>query len=137
MASKIKSPAPHKGKALIQSDKPRVERINYPVFCFKYLHKDYHIDKCTPEEKKKLIEHIVSLSSMTWEQLQLSPRHALGSEKISPQSIKASIPSDYMSEEVNTLLAFRFDGKKPFVGFRNGFIFHVFYIDRDFTLYSH
>jgi hypothetical protein len=94
------------------------------------------LDKCTNEEKRKFIEQVVKISSMSWEQLQLAPRHGLGSEKIFPGSIKSAIPGD-LRDEVNMLLAFRFDGKKPFVGFRNGFIFHVFFIDRDFTLYNH
>jgi len=136
MAKIIKKPDLEKGK-LIKPLALLNEKITYPVFCFRYLHKDYHLNKCTDDEKRKLIEQIVTLSALTWEELQLAPKNGLGSEKISPQSIKASIPANYFSEEVNMLLAFRFDGKKPFVGFRNGFIFHVFYIDRDFSLYKH
>jgi len=136
MPEKIKAPDYEKGK-LIKPVGKDAKKINYPIFCFKYLHKDYHINQCTGEEKRKLIEKFINMSSMTWEQLQLAPRHGSGSEKISIKSIKASIPSDFFSEEIDTLLSFRFDGKKPFIGFRNGFIFHVFYIDRNFTLYNH
>jgi hypothetical protein len=135
MEKKTKSIFIEKGK-FVKTSGLLSETINYPVFCFKYLHKDYHLDKCTNDEKRKFIEQILRISSMSWEQLQLAPKHGTGSEKISPHSIKTNIPNHF-SEEVGTLLAFRFDGKKPFVGFRNGFIFHIFYIDRDFTLYNH
>lgn len=137
MAKKIKNITLSKEPGKIKTINYPSVTFNYPVFCFKYLHKDYHLDKCTNEEKRKLIEKIVKISSMTWEQLQFAPKHGLGSEKISPASIKANIHANSFSEEVNTLLVFRFDGLKPFVGFREGFIFHVFYIDRDFTLYDH
>jgi hypothetical protein len=132
---RAKNILPEEGK-FIKKSKLSPETINYPVFCFKYIHRDYHLDKCTNDEKRKFIEQILLISSNSWEQLQLAPKHGVGSEKISSNSIRANIPNHF-SEEVGTLLAFRFDGKKPFIGFRNGFIFHIFYIDRDFTLYNH
>jgi hypothetical protein len=110
--------------------------IDYPVFCFKHLHKDYHLNKCDDSEKKCLIDQLILLSSYTWNKLQLSPRHGIGSEKIQINSIRPELPLSF-TEDVKNLLAFRFDGKKAFVGFRNGFLFHIFYIDRNFTLYDH
>jgi hypothetical protein len=41
-----------------------------------------------------------------------------------------------VTEEVN-LIAFRFDGKKPMVGYRDGVTFYVLFLDRSFTLYDH
>ena len=74
----------------------------------------------------------------TWRVLQHSDRHGSGCEKIRLNSLKSELPVSISSmEDVNFLLAFRFDGLKPFVGHRNRFIFHVLYIDRDFTLYKH
>jgi hypothetical protein len=110
--------------------------FEHPIFCFKHLHKDYHIDKCTDNEKKQLIDKIIKISSITWKELEYASRKGLGAEKIQITSIKPSIPASF-TDDVNHLLAFRFDGKKPFVGFRNKFVFHVFYIDRSFTLYNH
>ena len=42
----------------------------------------------------------------------------------------------HITGEVN-LLAFRFFGRRPMVGYRNRTTFHVLWLDRDFTLYSH
>jgi len=64
-----------------------------------------------------------------------SPRHGLGYEKIARTSIRAPIPTD-ITDDV-TFIAFRFYGKAPMVGYREGYIFHILWIDRDFTLYSH
>lgn len=109
--------------------------FNYPVFCFKHLNKDYHLDDCTKIEKISLIEQICKLSSMTWEQIRLSPKHGLGTEKIAQDSIRASKPV-HVTPDV-TFYALRFDGKKPMVGYKSDFIFHIVYLDRSFKLYKH
>ncbi len=130
----LKKPQATQGKNFkITEDK--YENIDYPVFCLKHLHKDYHIDKCTAEEKIRLLERLHKLSNMTWQNIQLAPKHGLGSEKIARTSIKAAIPG-HITPEVN-FLALRFDGMKPLVGYRSGFILHIIYLDRDFTLYDH
>ena len=90
-----------KGTKNIDTSKIEVRNYDYPIFCFKHLHKDFHINKCIDSLNCEL-----------------------------PHSIKST-------EDVKFLLAFRFDQMKPFVGFRNRFIFHVLFIDRDFTLYKH
>jgi len=112
--------------------------FDYPVFCFRHLHRDFHLDNCNAQEKKSLIEQLVRLSKHSWTELQLSSRHGIGSEKIPLSAIKASIPHGLtITEDVQTLLAFRFEGYKSFIGLRNKFIFHIIYIDNKFCLYSH
>ena len=112
------------------------DKINYPVFCFKYLHRNYNIDKCENDDKIKFIEQIIKLSGLTWQDIEYSQRHGLGSEKIQRSAIKLDLPKE-ITDDVVHFLAFRFNGKKPFVGFRDRFIFHVLYIDSDYTLYDH
>jgi hypothetical protein len=127
-----------KGFKKISSPNIEVKNYDYPIFCFKHLHKDFHLDKCTSLEKQRFLDRIVSMSQISWQVLQCSDRHKMGSEKISIDSLHCEVPHSLTStEDVKSLLAFRFDEMKPFVGFRNGFIFHVLYIDRDFTLYKH
>lgn len=136
MGNNINKPRKNKGKNIKQPD-DKYNNMNYPVFCFKHLSKKYHLDYCTDSEKKCLMEQLVLLSSMTWNEIQLASKHGTGSEKIELSSLKdTQIPISF-TDDVGHLLALRFDGKKPIVGFRNGFIFHVFFIDRDFTLYNH
>ena len=65
--------------------KPKIEDIaiqnhKHPVFCFRYIHKDYSLDKCEPDEKIAFIEQIVRLSKMTWQDVIQAPKHGLGSE---------------------------------------------------------
>lgn len=133
----IKNRKPSQGsKVKVKQDVVEIKKIDYPVFCFRHLHKDYNLDHCTNDEKRSLIEQIAKISLLDWGTIQLSNRHGIGTEKISTSSIKANIPYE-LTEDVEYLLAFRFDGMKPFIGHRDKFIFHVLFIDRDFTLYKH
>lgn len=109
--------------------------FNYPIFCLKYLHKDFCITRCDKDEKISLLEKLHQLSSMTWEQIRQAGRHGLGTEKIEQDSIKAGKPL-HVTPDV-TMYAIRFQGKKPMVGYKSHFIFHILYIDRSFTLYNH
>lgn len=113
-----------------------VENYDYPVFCFRHLHKDHNLDHCDKEERKSLIDRLVKLGQSNWSAIQLLPKHGLGSEKINRNSIKPSIPK-YFTNDVKFFLAFRFQGKKVFIGHRNKFIFHIIYIDRNFSVYDH
>jgi len=127
-----------KGSKNINAQNIEVKNFDYPIFCFRHLHKDFHLNKCTDFEKQCFLEKIISMSQLTWQVLQCSDRHGIGCEKISIDSLKCELPHSIKStEDVKSLLAFRFDNMKPFVGFRNRFIFHILFIDRNFTLYKH
>lgn len=108
---------------------------DYPVFCLKYIHRDFSLSACTDEEKGKLIERMHKLCGMTWEQIRQAQRHGLGQEIIPQEALRASKPQ-HITPDVN-FYALRFDGLKPFIGYKSGFIFHIVYIDRNFNLYKH
>ena len=125
------------GKQIKQSSdtSPNID-IKHPVFCFKHLNKKYNLEKCQPREKVSLIDRISRLCTMTWEQVQMAPKEGFGTEKISQNAITgAAIPNHLTKDEI--FYALRFDGKKPMVGYKTAFVFHVVYLDRDFTLYNH
>lgn len=65
----------------------------------------------------------------------MSDKHGCGHEKIDRDAINATIPA-FVTEDTN-LLAFRFFGKAPFVGFRKDEVFYILWIDRSFDLYKH
>jgi len=55
----------------------------YPIFCFRYMDKDYHLEKCQKDEKVALIQRLVKLSQeFTWKRIQHEDKHHWGSEKI-------------------------------------------------------
>ena len=129
---------PHEAKQGKHITVPTVEiqHFEHPIFCYRYLHKNYGLEQCDTEEKKSLMERFVMLSQMTWNEIAKSHRHGLGHENIPVDQLRARCPG-IITEDVKHWLAFRFQGKKPFLGHRNRFVFHVLFIDRDFSLYAH
>jgi len=114
---------------------------NYPVFCLKYLHKNYDIDTCVSCSDRKFLKGFVkklkTLSDLSWTDIQLSDCRGHGAEKIASKSIKPSM-STKISEDVKDFLSFRFAGDEGrIIGFRSSNIFHITFIDIDLTVYDH
>ena len=113
-----------------------MENFKHPIFCFKHIHKDHNIAKCTDEEKISLLEQLSNLSQLTWDQIKDTGRHAIGTEKIDRKSLKVKCPT-FITDDVSYLLAIRFQGFKPFLIHRNRFIAHIIFIDSKFSVYKH
>lgn len=110
--------------------------IDYPIFCLKHLKSSHGLEICDERERAALINKMATLSKMTWNEIKLAPKHGLGSEKIARSSIKDTLP-DFITDDVQELLAFRFKGKAPFLGHRRGPVLHVIFVDPKFDLYDH
>jgi hypothetical protein len=106
-----------------------------PVFSLYYIQKSHCLSDCNKDEKAAFSDTLHKLSQLTWNEIILSPRHGLGCEKISRNSIKSAIPSHIKDDAV--LIAFRFFGRASMVGYREGNTLHVIWLDRTFTLYNH
>jgi hypothetical protein len=134
--SQLKHRAPDQGAHIKTRDAPS---INYdtlsPAFCLKYLRGEYCVTKCSLQEKADLVEKMHGFGNLTWAQMKCQPRHKWGCETIPRKQIKAAIPS-VITDDV-TILVMRFQGTKPMVGFREREVFHIIWLDRDFTLYDH
>lgn len=106
-----------------------------PVFCLHYLRGRYGLSPCDATEKAALADTLHQLCQQTWAELATRHRHKGGYEKIDRTALRTDVPP-HLTAEVN-LLAFRFCGLKPMVGYRDRRTFHILYLDRDFTLYDH
>ncbi|MBF0137456.1 MAG: hypothetical protein HQL65_14560 [Magnetococcales bacterium] len=106
-----------------------------PIFSLVHLQDAHALDKCTQAEKAAFADTLHRLSRLTWREIQSAPRHGLGSEIVPRDAIKAGIPS-VITPDVR-IIAFRCHGKALMLGFRDGVVFHVVWMDRDFTLYDH
>lgn len=109
--------------------------LSSPVFSFVYLQTGRNLEKMQKEEKIALFDSIVQRSAMTWHEIVFSPRHGLGQEIIKQSSLKVPIPP-VVKKDTN-IIALRYNGTKPIVGFRDKNIFHVLWIDWDYKVYSH
>ncbi|MEO8316133.1 MAG: hypothetical protein ABI645_15230 [Pseudomonadota bacterium] len=81
------------------------------------------------------IDQLRALSQLTWAQIRGSHRHGLGSEKISQKQLKFALPS-HITEDI-TILAFRFSGKAPMLGYRVGTTLHIICLDAKMIAYAH
>lgn len=95
----------------------------------------YSVECCDQENRAFLASKLFTIGRMTWGEINQSGRHGLGTEIIGKGQINAPLPA-IVTDDVN-LLAFRYNGKRPMVGYRDSRIFHVLYLDHDFTLYPH
>ncbi|KYC42342.1 hypothetical protein WA1_20445 [Scytonema hofmannii PCC 7110] len=134
---KFKQPPKERGKNLgTPPDKTEIPPEQLPpIFSLRYLDGEYCLTKCDKDDQAAFALKIHRLSKLTWSQIQSQDRHKLGYERISRDSLKVPIPR-FITEDVN-LIAFRFSGMKPMVGYRDGCVFYIIWLDKNFTLYDH
>jgi len=116
-----------------RTENPKSSYDEPPAFSFKYIRKSHCLDCCTLEEKKDLAEALHKRKDTSWNDLLFAPKNGLGYEKING-GWKVSLPEEHKEKQ---MLAFRFSGNKPIVGFKEREIFYILWIDRAFNVYKH
>lgn len=108
-----------------------------PIFSFEQMQDGcgYSVNCCDADNQAAVARRIFLLSKMTWREIQNAPRHGIGTEKLGRASLKTSVPSFVPGDSV--LLAIRYNGMRPMIGYRRGRIFYVLLLDHDFTAYDH
>ena len=90
----------------------------------------------TDKQRQQFLEKWQLRSQMTWRELSQHSRHGLGSEKMPKRSIKAQIPGQF--QDVDKFTVFRHEGNLPFVGWKNGSVFYLIWIECQYgELYDH
>ena len=139
MAKKKKIKRPQRGKAKNIKPPNVDEKISYdskpPIFSLRYLVKSHDLDKCELNEKAAFADKLCQLGKVEWRQLRQAPRHGIGYEKITRNTIRPGIPH-HITEDVD-FIAFRFYNKAPMVGYRDRQVFHVVWLDRGFNVYPY
>lgn len=108
-----------------------------PLFSLERLQKgDYCLSALEKDDKAAFADSIFKRKSVTWNQIQQMDCHGLGYEKIAVTSIKPSVPK-FITEDQSNLIAFRFSGLKPMVGYRSKNVFYVLWFDHDYSVYNH
>lgn len=108
-----------------------------PVFSFEYMEdgKGFSVNCCGDNHRAALAAKLFRLSRMTWMEIRNAPRHGMGSEKIARNAINPPIPAKATQDA--EFLALRYNGKHPMIGFRDGRVFHILFIDHTMTAYKH
>lgn len=120
-----------------RSDVDAYARINYPLFSFKHL-RDVSVKWCRDASfLPDFLFRLRKLSELGWKEIDKSFRHSFGMEKIDRKRLKPQLPAGVTPEV--PLFAFRAVGdNRPFVGFREGKVFHVVFIETAFgDIYDH
>jgi len=134
-ASKAKS-SPFGGKDA-KSSAPKNNDQLPPIFSFEHMAggNGYSVECCNDDHCAALSKRFFLLSKKTWLEIKQAPRHGIGSEKIARRSIKPAIPNS-VTDDVE-LIALRYNGLHPMVGYRDGRVFHVIFLDHTMDVYPH
>jgi len=107
----------------------------HPKFSFEKMVSSHSVSECEREEKAALADTLYKLGQMTWAEIMRADRHKSGCEIISSERIKA--PGKHAITPDSNILAFRFSGMKPMIGYRLDETFYVVWLDRAFNVYEH
>lgn len=133
---RLKKPKKEKGKRISAKEAPNYNE-RPPVFSLQRIpNTKYCLSALDKDDKSAFADSIYKRRIITWKEINNQSRYALGFEKISRDGIKSAIPK-FITDDVDHFLAFRFNGKKAMVGFRQKDIFYVLWFDHDFSLYDH
>lgn len=106
-----------------------------PLYSFLNFCDSEHGLSADPTEIVELLKHLKKLEQTTWQVIQGSQRHGMGSEEIEKKQLKEKLPEKY--KELKNVLAFRYSGKKAFIGVRENQTLNILFIDPKFDLYEH
>ena len=95
----------------------------------------FSVNCCDKNERSALAKKLFQLSQTIWREIRNAPRHGIGTETIDRASIKPALP--FSIPEDTAILALRYNGKKPMIGYRQDRIFYVLFLDHNFSVYSH
>jgi len=107
------------------------------AFSFQYLQKDYNLDnkKLQKDQKIQLLKKIVHISKCTWTELVLQNKKS-GFEKVN-KTIIPNLPT-IITDDIKNLYILRFSSQEcRVIGFRQGVIYYILYIDPELKLYKH
>jgi hypothetical protein len=108
-----------------------------PTFSFEKMidATGYSVNCCDSDNQAALTQQLFILSKLTWVQIKGSGRHKLGAELISQNSIRVALPAAVTPDLA--LLAFRYNGMRPMIGYREGRVYHILLLDHNFSCYQH
>ena len=124
-------------REISQSEIDSYEKISFPLFSFRFLQEVSFPGFQDGSFFSKFLVRLKKLSELGWKEIEKSSRHSFGLEKIPHHLIRPSLPSAITPEI--PLFALRATGdNRPFIGFRNGKVFHILFIETRFgDIYAH
>jgi hypothetical protein len=120
-------------------DKNKIDALNYPIFCFKYLQKISIEDSSDADFFVNFLFRLQKLSNLGWEEIRKSSKHSFGTEQIPVNDLKPKVYPSIVTPEVTHLTVFRATGdNRPFLGIQNKDVFHIIFVEAKFNdIYDH
>ena len=94
----------------------------------------FRISNCAPEFKLLLADEFEELSQLNWNQIYSASRYGKGSENIPLEQIKVAIPARITPD--TTILSFHISDRGRLIGFRDGHVFQVVWVDEGHRVYA-
>jgi hypothetical protein len=91
---------------------------------------------CQDDDRLTLAKRIYMLSRLSWRAIRQAPSKGFGAEQIPRHRIRPPVPSS-VTEDVTFFYSLHYSGRKRFIGYRTGQIFHILWIDHTFQVYDH
>ncbi|VAW66665.1 hypothetical protein MNBD_GAMMA08-929 [hydrothermal vent metagenome] len=133
---KLKKGKPKQGKHVSTNEPPNYNKSPVKFSLEKIQTGRYCFSELDQSNKACFADSIFKRKNITWDDINKSGRHKLGTEKIPKDQIKAPVPR-FITDEIDSFLVFRYNGHAPMVGYREKDIFYVLWFDSNFTLYPH
>lgn len=134
---KIKAqPAPQSGKRIAPPETTAVNAFREPpMFSMRYLQKGFDVEDCEKDDQAAFARRLCKWSKMTWQEIQSHEKHGLGHETMPHKSMRVALPPQ-ITPDVN-ILVFRLSFPKTIIGYKDGVVFYVLWIDPDLKCYDH
>jgi hypothetical protein len=107
-----------------------------PIFSFRYMKYQSNncVSRCDENTKASIIETLVKLSQLTWNQIISTPSKGLGCESINCAQFRVTLPT-LITPDVKNLNVFRYSDVGRIAGYRETDIYHVLVVGSN--LYKH
>ena len=133
---RIRKQKPKQGSVVKSVEPPNYDH-KPPIFSLEKLQPGQYCFSMLDQENKAMFsDAMFRRRNLTWNEIKRADRHGLGTEKIAKSAINAPTPK-FITEDMESYLAFRYFGLRPMVGYRQRDIFYVLWFDSNFTLYNH
>ena len=114
----------------------RAASNEYPLLSTRFLQSGWGFGQMTDRMRREFLDKWHKRSLISWTEFVNHHRHGLGSEFIPKKEIKAQIPRQF--QELTKFRVSRHQENLPFVGWKDGGIFYVLWIETKYgDLYSH
>lgn len=133
---KIKNPEANGGENLKAPSMFKDGDTNdrHPAFCFRQTQYGFRWSDCDDQDRNGFCGRIETLSQMNWQTMYNTVKNT-AIEKIPQEAFLKQLPPKTPGDRV--FYSARGNGKARIIGYREGKVFHVVWLDRKGEMYDH